>query len=820
MPNSVIRRSTWALIFLSPLAAIPAALAQTQAQAQSENTQVGNSASNVSNTSNVSTPSNAQQSSLELMDLSELLQQRVDVHRESDTASSISESLRDAPAAMLVIDQREIRRRGYDSLDDILPDLPGFDTVVTNGTTQVVSYQRGYRTPWTQRTLFLINGKVDNHLWNHVAEISRQYPINHIERIEVLYGPSGAVYGPNAFLGVINVITKTPDKLLDGENTFDISLQQGSFDTQVVDLASKGKHGDFSFSFGARWFESDEAHISDYSDWGYTQEDQLSNPDYWGAGIGAGLDPANPSVFSPAGDINVDGAITQSDALDGIYLGRYVDPTENRSLLGELYWNDWTLGLIHWKSSEGYGPYYSFMDGQPGGVWDKSSSQLYLNHVDHFKQDSIKVTSEFVYRESEVGGTWAESFGGYVSLSDWLSVSDAWRFEQQYDWTFSSSLMISAGIKYERKDLTKSYMICNYWDGLGYCPAQAATSSNGLTSDGSGVLLAGDISSQNPTSLPPSTSSNIPAFNRFQTTDKGVFVQAIKDMGKWRLNGSIRWDDNSLYGDEINPRGAVIYHWQPQTTFKMVYGEAFQEPSPKDLYGSWSGRDSNADLTPEKVRTVEWIAIHQGKIFLHDISLYYSQYENAIVSSQNIGDREISGIEIRNKFRVENPFHKTRGITGNIYYTYTRAMADQQYENSSGLWMNNRDTQGDIAPHKINFSLNIPYKKHWNINLRANWVSERELFSENPLRGEYNDARTENTKVSSYVKWDANILYTAGDIEVGFKVDNILGENYYHPGVEGAGSGDDFSQDNDGFQNSLLPQVKKRTYSLSVRFAL
>ena len=130
------------------------------------------------------------------LSLDELMKQRSELHRNSITASRLVETIRDAPGSMEIVDSRTIKRRGYDSLDDILASLPGFDTIVTNGTMQTVAYQRGYRTPWTQRTLFLVNGKSENNLWNHSAQISRQYPMTMIDRVEVLHGPAGAVYGP------------------------------------------------------------------------------------------------------------------------------------------------------------------------------------------------------------------------------------------------------------------------------------------------------------------------------------------------------------------------------------------------------------------------------------------------------------------------------------------------------------------------------------------------------------------------------------------------------------------------------------------------
>ena len=77
---------------------------------------------------------------------------------EVTSASGLSESLLNAPAAMLVLTAQDLQERGYTDLTEVLADLPGFDTIVSNGTDQVISYQRGYRTPFTQRTLLMVNG--------------------------------------------------------------------------------------------------------------------------------------------------------------------------------------------------------------------------------------------------------------------------------------------------------------------------------------------------------------------------------------------------------------------------------------------------------------------------------------------------------------------------------------------------------------------------------------------------------------------------------------------------------------------------------------
>jgi iron complex outermembrane receptor protein len=115
-------------------------------------------------------------------------------------------------------------------------------------------------------------------------------------------------------------------------------------------------------------------------------------------------------------------------------------------------------------------------------------------------------------------------------------------------------------VKYEQKDLSKFYMICGYWTGYGVCPAQ-----DGLTDAEKGIYDPSLINSNNPTPLPPSLGGDTPNSNILKTIDRGVFTQAIYEVGKWRLNAGIRWDENSVYGSVVNPRGAAIYHWSNVT---------------------------------------------------------------------------------------------------------------------------------------------------------------------------------------------------------------------------------------------------------------
>ena len=127
---------------------------------------------------------------------------------------------------------------------------------------------------------------------------------------------------------------------------------------------------------------------------------------------------------------------------------------------------------------------------------------------------------------------------------------------------------------------------------------------------------------------------------------------------------------------------------------------------------------------------------------------------------------------------------------------------------------------GDIAPHKINLGLNIPFNKMINLNFRGNYVSERKLYLRNPLRAD-------GIKLDSYMVFNANIGIKFENIRLDLAVNNLFNTAYYHPGLVQANSGDvsldekgnlaRYANGNlvrsGGFHNSVMPQVE-RNYSL------
>jgi len=122
------------------------------------------------------------------------------------TASKSEHPIDQIPSTILVIPGLKIEDRGYQTLDEILADLPGFQ-FRNQITMNSYAFQRGIPNQ-NNLMLVLIDGIQVNELNSGGFYGGGQYNLSNIERIEVVYGPASVIYGTNALSGVVNLITK------------------------------------------------------------------------------------------------------------------------------------------------------------------------------------------------------------------------------------------------------------------------------------------------------------------------------------------------------------------------------------------------------------------------------------------------------------------------------------------------------------------------------------------------------------------------------------------------------------------------------------
>jgi len=146
--------------------------------------------------------------------------------------------LKDLPTNVSVVTREEIVESHSQNVGEVLRNRLGVE-IRRYGTLGASTYV-GLRGCSAYQTLVMVDGRPVNSISDGIADLS-QFPVDNIERIEVVRGPASALYGANALGGVVNIITREPklEKLMVG---VDVGL--GSFGTQIsrLDFATKNNN--------------------------------------------------------------------------------------------------------------------------------------------------------------------------------------------------------------------------------------------------------------------------------------------------------------------------------------------------------------------------------------------------------------------------------------------------------------------------------------------------------------------------------------------------------------------------------------------------
>jgi vitamin B12 transporter len=157
-----------------------------------------------------------------------------------------------SPASVSVISSEDLEQKQIERVSDALREVPGLSVVQTGVAGQLTSvFTRGLRSEHTQ---VLIDGVPINQGLQGAFNFA-DLTTDDIDRIEVVRGPQGTLYGPRALAGVIQIFTKQGV----GPPSIQSSAEGGSYDTFRESLQSDGKIGHFDYSVGASRIDTDNA---------------------------------------------------------------------------------------------------------------------------------------------------------------------------------------------------------------------------------------------------------------------------------------------------------------------------------------------------------------------------------------------------------------------------------------------------------------------------------------------------------------------------------------------------------------------------------
>jgi iron complex outermembrane receptor protein len=204
------------------------------------------------------------------------------------SVSKKEQQLSKTGSAVFVITQDDIRRSGATNIPDLLRLAPGVDVARIDANQWAISI-RGFNDQYANKVLVLIDGRsVYSPSFSGVYWDMQSVPLEDIERIEIIRGPGGTVWGANAVNGVINIITKSATATQGGlivagtgsEDHADALVQYGGTIGQSASYRIYGKY----FDIGNSVFPSGQQAADGWSagqaglrsDWDLSARDSLT----------------------------------------------------------------------------------------------------------------------------------------------------------------------------------------------------------------------------------------------------------------------------------------------------------------------------------------------------------------------------------------------------------------------------------------------------------------------------------------------------------------------------------------------------------------
>ncbi len=500
-----------------------------------------------------------------------------------------------APAVTTVITAEDIAATGATDLDDVLATVPGFHvsrSTVTNAPVYVV---RGIRHNFNPQLLMLVNGVPMTTVFSgDRGNVWGGLPLENVARIEVIRGPGSAVYGADAYAGVVNIITKTA---ADIEGT-QFGVRAGSFKTGDVWALHGGKLGPFALNAYLRAGTTD----------GHRETVAADAQTGWDA------------IF----------ATSASHAPGPIETGR-------KALDGEL-----GLAHDHWRLRLGLKRRRDVGSGvgvaealDPTGRNDSEriTADLTYDDAEFAKDWAVTVQTSFLHYEesSELVLFPPGAFGG--SFTDgMLGNPEKWerhaRLNASAIYSGFADHRLRLGVGAERKELYRIRESRNF--NSDFTPI--------------GIGSRADITDV----------SDIAPFLRPHTRHvRYIYAQDEWALARdWTLTAGVRHDRYSDFGGTTNPRLALAWDAAYNLTTRLMYGTAFRAPSFTELYNINNPVVvGNPDLDPERIRTVELAVSWQptGRLQL-DANAFHYRMQDVIhlvgTRYANAGEQTGTGLEL------------------------------------------------------------------------------------------------------------------------------------------------------------------------------
>ncbi len=597
-------------------------------------------------------------------------------------------------AVTSVITAEQIKAMGATELHEVLETVPGVHAGLQESSYDYNYSIRGMRNTANSQVLILLNGTRITTPFRGTLMTGLELPIEAIARVEVIRGPGSALYGADAFAGVINIITKKAKDI----NGTKVGVRAGNWDTQ----STWGQHS-------AQWAGWDVAGSLQYQ---HTQGDD-------GRIIHTDTQTGFDKLFG-----------TTASHAPGAMNTRY--ETLNGHL--NLQRKHWDIGFWAFNSFDGGTRAGGAGALDPNGAADSEqylgdvrfSTEDWLEnwelmaHVSYLQADTIaKIQLLPDGTKVRIGpdGNIKSPFGNdpLVSFPDGVN-ANVGRIERTPSIELSSNykgfanhlVFFSAGFRHE------------------------GISTNERKNYGPGV-----IDGTQPTVYGALTDVTNTPFVYLADRDRSIWSAVLQDEWQfatdWQLTTGLRYDNYSDFGGTVNPRIALVWDINEQITSKLLYGRAFRAPN----FAEQGNQNNpvllgNKLLRPETINTYEWAIDYRPFAALRTaVNLYYYDIDNLISAIpdtngltrtfQNFGQQDGYGSEFEFNWQIYDQWN----VKGN--YAWQNAVNQQTDNRVTG-----------VPEHHVYVAVDWHFLPQWQLQPQLNWIGGRTaILGDNRELGDY-----------------------------------------------------------------------------------
>lgn len=609
-------------------------------------------------------------------------------------ATGTEKQIRFAPAVASVLTAKDIQRSGARTLDEALEMVPGLHVSASFNRQDAVYSIRGIHTGQNPQVLMLIDGVRMQQIFSGARPYNFEMPVNNIERIEVIRGPGSALYGADAFAGVISVTTKSAS----GIDHSVVGVKAGSFDYYEGYGQTHANWGDVNVSLAVDYVDKrgDTDRI--------VREDAQSQ---------FPLPAFNPAASLAPGPLQT-----------GI---------EHFNARANFNTDKWQLDLFTWNLLEAGNGSGGAQALDPVGSDESEYYGMQFAIKPLRLNDVMKV-------ETKIGTT------VYDLDSTFVLVPPGGGFTNSTQTAFA---IFPEGVQGNPSGREKTYF------GEAIFTLDAITGHSVRV--GAGFQYTDFFAAESKNFADSNFAMTNFALKSVTGTDE-IYIEDVSRehyyafiqdewviANDWQATLGLRYDKFTQFGDTFNPRAALVWATNYNLTTKFLYGRAFRAPSLSELFTKNNpSLIGNSELDPETIDTYEIAFDYRFNYDLaFKLNLFYYEIKDLVQIAFGQLASNAAEEQTGRGFEVEFDWDVTESLSVIGNYAW------QDAEDEA--------TGNDIpsAPQQqIYLNTNFEINKDTNISGIVNWVADRERVSTD-MRSEIDDFATVDVVIRRSNLFDA-----------------------------------------------------------------